>query len=213
MIGYARVSTEDQNLDMQIAALLRAGVAKENIYTEHVSGAAKRRPRFEAALSACRPGDVFVVWRLDRLSRTMKDMLERFEWFGDNNVGLWSLTEKVDTTSAFGVFYIHLAAALAQLERQLIAFRTKEGMARKREREPGYKPGPAPKFTAEMQAKAEMMIRRGRRIREIAEIYGVSPQTVHSKFDAETITRFRAEGPYPAAQSKKPKPAKKRKAK
>ena len=127
-IGYARVSTEEQNLDLQQDALKKAGCAV--IYEDHgISGADRTRPGLAKALSAARAGDVLVVWKLDRLGRSLPHLVETVNGLRDIGVGFRSLQEQIDTTSAGGRFYLHILAALAEFERELISERTKAGMA------------------------------------------------------------------------------------
>lgn len=149
LVGYARVSTDDQNLDLQLQALRKHGVRESAIYREHVSGVAKRRPEFEACLDALRPGDVLVIWKLDRLGRDLGKIVSVAASLKDRNIQLRSLTENIDTTTGFGNFFFHLMAAMAQLERDLISERTKAGIAAKKEREK-WTPGRRPSITPAM---------------------------------------------------------------
>lgn len=144
LVGYARVSTEDQNLDMQIDALVRAGVDRDAIYVEKVSGAARRRPQLDLALKRLREGDVLVVWRLDRLARSLSDLIRRIEILQAKGAGFKSLNEAVDTTTASGRLVLHIFGAVAEFERQLIADRTRAGMQSKMDK--GWKPGVPPKL-------------------------------------------------------------------
>ncbi len=126
--SYARVSTEDQNLDLQRRALEEAGC--EEIFEDHgVSGLARRRPQLDAALERIQPGDVFVVWRLDRLGRSLAYVVALIEWLGQSKIGLRSLTEAIDSTTTSGRLILHIMGALAEFERQLIIERTKAGLA------------------------------------------------------------------------------------
>ncbi|GAB4228042.1 MAG: hypothetical protein Kow0032_07890 [Methyloligellaceae bacterium] len=119
-IGYARVSTEEQNLDLQLQALEAAGC--ENIFEDQgISGAAAERPGLAGALSAAQSGDVVVVWKLDRLERCLPHLVETINGLRVAGVGFRSLQEQIDTTSAGGRFYLHILAALAEFERELIA--------------------------------------------------------------------------------------------
>ena len=116
LVGYARVSTEDQNLDLQRQALLAAGC--EGIYEDHgVSGLARRRPRLDAALAEIAAGDVLVVWRLDRLGRSLSHLIEMIDRLGKMSVGFRSLTELIDTTTAGGRLILHIMASLSEFER------------------------------------------------------------------------------------------------
>lgn len=134
LVGYARVSTEDQNLEMQIDALRRAGVREDNLHVEKVSGVAKRRPELEYAIKDLRPGDTLVVWRLDRLARSIRDIYARLDQVFAAGASFRSLTEHFEMSTPMGRLYLHIAAAFAEFERQLIAQRTQAGIAAFRER-------------------------------------------------------------------------------
>ncbi|TCG09273.1 DNA resolvase [Paraburkholderia steynii] len=126
-IGYARVSTDDQNLDLQLAALKKADC--DDIFTDQgVSGARFSRPGLEQAMAALSKGDTLVVWRLDRLGRSLTKLVELVDALGARGVQFVSLTECIDTTSPGGTFLFHIMAALAQFERSLIGERTRAGM-------------------------------------------------------------------------------------
>ncbi len=126
-IGYARVSTDDQNLDLQLAALRNAGC--DDIFTDQgVSGASFSRPGLEQAMAALSKGDTLVVWRLDRLGRSLTKLVELVDHLGVSGIQFASLTECIDTTSPGGTLLFHIMAALAQFERSLIGERTRAGM-------------------------------------------------------------------------------------
>ncbi|MFP3554923.1 recombinase family protein [Paraburkholderia sp. SIMBA_049] len=126
-IGYARVSTDDQNLDLQLAALMKADC--DDIFTDQgVSGARFSRPGLERTMAALSKGDTLVVWRLDRLGRSLTKLVELVDALGARGVQFVSLTECIDTTSPGGTFLFHIMAALAQFERSLIGERTRAGM-------------------------------------------------------------------------------------
>jgi len=131
-IGYARVSTEDQNLDLQRDALEKHGV--ERIYTDKMSGAQMDRTGLKRALKIMRKGDVLVVWKLDRLGRSVQGILEVIGMMKEQGVGFKSITEPFDTESPYGTFMMHLLSALAELERNIIAERTKAGIKAYQER-------------------------------------------------------------------------------
>jgi DNA invertase Pin-like site-specific DNA recombinase len=131
-IGYARVSTEDQKLHLQRDALRAAGC--EEIFDEKVSGAGARLPARERLLNYARRGDVAVVWKLDRLGRSLRDLVEVVVRLRDRGVGLRSLHESIDTTSAAGKLTFHLFAALAEFEADLVRERTRAGLAAARAR-------------------------------------------------------------------------------
>ena len=127
LIGYARVSTLDQNLALQRDALAEAGCGK--IFTEQMSGAVADRPALHDALEYARSGDTLVVWKLDRLARSMKQLIETVEQLRVRGIGLRSLTEALDTTTAQGLLVFHMFSALAEFERSLIRERTRAGLA------------------------------------------------------------------------------------
>jgi len=126
LIGYARVSTADQTLDFQQDALTKAGC--EKIYTDTISGARTERKGLEEALSFARKGDTLVVWRLDRLGRSLKDLIERITDLNNRNIGFKSITENIDTTTSGGKLVFHIFGALAEFERDIIRERTQAGL-------------------------------------------------------------------------------------
>lgn len=129
LVGYARVSTIEQNLDMQVEALRRAGVALERIHVEKLSASNKSRPKLDWAISVLRPGDVLVVWKLDRIARSLTDMLNRIQQIEGVGAGFKSLTEQIDTTTPAGRLLLHVIGSLAQFERDLVVQRTRAGVA------------------------------------------------------------------------------------
>jgi len=127
LVGYARVSTQDQNLDLQITALKEAGCQK--IFTEKASGAQRDRPELIAAMNYIRPGeDVLVIWKLDRLARSLKQLIETVEKLETQKIGLLSLTESINTTTSGGRLIFHIFASLAEFERSIIRERTTAGL-------------------------------------------------------------------------------------
>jgi DNA invertase Pin-like site-specific DNA recombinase len=132
-VGYARVSTEEQSLALQINALTRAGCAK--VFREEAgSGAAIRRPALDRMLAEIRPGDVLVTWRLDRLGRSLPHLITLVSALKERGVGFVSLCEAIDTETASGRLLFHVMGALAEFERALISERTRAGMFAARER-------------------------------------------------------------------------------
>ena len=126
-VGYARVSTEDQRLDMQMNALTQAGC--EIIYTDQgQSGAKAKRPGLDEMLGALQKGDTIIVWKLDRLGRSLRHLADLSAQFEASDIQLRSISEAIDTTTPGGRFFFHIICALAQFERDLISERTKEGM-------------------------------------------------------------------------------------
>src|SRR5690606_3644790 len=129
LIGYARVSTPDQSVDMQLDALRRAGVPEDNLWWETKSGIRSKRPRLELALTQAVRGDTTVVFKLDRLGRSLRDLIDKLADLDKRGIGFRSLTEGIDTTTPIGRFAFHMLGALAQFERDLTVERTRHGMA------------------------------------------------------------------------------------
>jgi len=134
LIGYARTSREDQNLDLQLFALREAGIESDFIFKEKISSLAKRRPQYELALKRCREGDCLVVWKLDRLGRSAIDLIHTVNELKARGVNFKSLTQPFDTTTPMGTMIFGMMALLAQLERDLTAERTSEGIKAAKER-------------------------------------------------------------------------------
>jgi len=179
-IGYARVSTEDQTIDLQRDALHQAGCL--DIYEEHASGVRAARPELAAALRTGRAGDVLVVWKLDRLGRSLKNLVEIVEDLTPREIGLQVLTGvPVDTTTPHGVFAFQLFAALAQYERALIQERVKAGLAAARAR--GRKGGRKPKLSPEQQREAQIFAKGGMAVTEIARKFGCARHTVYKALE------------------------------
>lgn len=143
LVGYARVSTNGQELQLQLDALLKAGCAKKDIFTDKASGAKSARPGLEQCLQQLRPGDTLLVWRLDRLGRSMRHLVNLVEELRQRGVGFKSICDgAIDTTTASGELIFHIFSSLAQFERRLIQERTKAGLtaARARGRLGGRRP-------------------------------------------------------------------------
>jgi DNA invertase Pin-like site-specific DNA recombinase len=135
LVGYARVSTDDQDLTLQIDSLLGLDVGRDNIFSDKVSGAKTARPGLDACLAHLQLGDTLVVWRLDRLGRSMHHLVELIEELRNRGIGFRSVSDGfIDTTSASGELIFHVFSALAQFERRLIQERTKAGLASARAR-------------------------------------------------------------------------------
>jgi DNA invertase Pin-like site-specific DNA recombinase len=132
LIGYARVSTEEQNLDSQRDTLKQAGC--ERIFTDHISGTKARRPGLEEALSHLRAGDTLVVWRLDRLGRSLRHLIDTVTDLQEKDIEFKSLTEALDTTTSGGKLVFHIFGALAEFEREIIRERTNAGLSAARAR-------------------------------------------------------------------------------
>jgi DNA invertase Pin-like site-specific DNA recombinase len=135
MLGYARVSTSDQELNLQVDALLAHGVTKENLFFDKLSGAREDRPGLKACNSALHSGDTLIVWRLDRLGRSMRHLVNLIEDLKERGIGFRSISDgMIDTTSASGELVLNIFSALAQFERRLIQERTRAGLAAARAR-------------------------------------------------------------------------------
>jgi DNA invertase Pin-like site-specific DNA recombinase len=154
LIGYARVSIQDQHLHLQQDALNSAGCIK--IFTDTISGAKQERKGLEEALNFLREEDILVVWRLDRLGRSLKDLIERLNYLHTRNIGFKSLTENIDTTTSGGKLIFHIFGALAEFERDIIRERTNAGLTAARAR---GKKGGRPKSPISDEKKLQMAIR------------------------------------------------------
>ena len=176
LVGYARVSTQEQDLAPQLDALEAAGCGR--VFEEKASGAQRERPALQAALDYMRPGDTLVVWKLDRLARSLEQLVETVEGFGTRGVGLRSLTEAIDTATAGGEPVFHLFAALAEFERGVIRERTLAGLRAARAR--GRTGGRPPALKAEDLAAAKAMLRDpGITVLEVARRLGVAASTLY----------------------------------
>ncbi|WP_374091084.1 recombinase family protein [Methylomicrobium lacus] len=176
LVGYARVSTQDQNPDLQLDALKVAGC--EKMFVEKASGAQRDRPELLAALDYLRAGDCLVVWKLDRLARSLKQLIETVELLESRSIGLRSLTEAIDTTTAGGKLVFHVFGALAEFERSIIRERTKAGLEAARAR--GKKGGRPPALVAKDLAAAKAMLSDPEiTMEEVAKRLRVAPSTLY----------------------------------
>jgi DNA invertase Pin-like site-specific DNA recombinase len=174
-IGYARVSTADQTTRLQIDALKNAGC--ERIYEDKLSGVITKRRQLDRCLKAMKAGDVLVVWKLDRLGRSLAHLIETIDALRDRGIGFTSLSEAIDTGSASGKLLLHVLGALAEFERSLIAERTAAGRAAARAR--GVKFGRPSKLSAQQSRHAAELRDSGKRVPEIANLLNVHPVTVY----------------------------------
>lgn len=180
--GYARVSTQDQSTDLQLDALFAAGC--EEVIQEKVSGRSRARPELDSCLRTLRKGDVLVVWRLDRLGRSLKDLVDIIHGLEERQIAFQSLTENIDTSSAGGKLVFHLFGALAEFEHNLISDRTKAGLAAARAR--GRKGGRRPKMSQNDIKKAAAMLQDPDITKtEVAEHFGVSRVTLNAALNRE----------------------------
>ncbi|MGI4960060.1 MAG: recombinase family protein [Janthinobacterium lividum] len=195
LIGYARVSTPEQDLTLQLDALREAGC--ERTFSDKASGAKADRAGLAEALSHARAGDVLVVWKLDRLGRTMKGLVDLAAELGELSIGLRSLTDGIDTVGTAGKLVFHILAAMAEMERDLNRERTTAALivARREGRVGGRKTVMTPKRLA----AAKKLLASGMTIREIAPAIGVSVPTLYRHFPAPIQESIVAESEAQAA--------------
>lgn len=180
LIGYARVSTDDQNLDLQQDALKKAGC--ERIYEDRLTGAKADRPGLKRTLEDARKGDTIVVWRLDRLSRSLKDLIEIVALLEAKGTGLKSLQESIDTTVSSGKLVFHIFGALAEFERNLIRERTQAGLVAARAR--GRKGGRPKALNQDKQALAVKLYgEKKHTIEQICKMMSISKPTLYKYID------------------------------
>jgi DNA invertase Pin-like site-specific DNA recombinase len=183
LIGYARVSTRDQNLDLQIEALRKAGC--EKIYEDKISGSKTDRVGLSQALEQLREGDTFIVWKLDRLARTTKGLIDFINELSNRGVNFSSLTDNIDTSSAQGRFFFHVMSALAEMEKALIVERTQAGLAVAKAQ--GKVGGRKRVFTEEKVKMAKKLLEAKTPPKEVAKILGVSIPTLYRHLPANSV--------------------------
>jgi DNA invertase Pin-like site-specific DNA recombinase len=182
LLGYARVSTTDQSPDSQSDALAVAGCSR--VWTDVASGVHAHRPALDELVAAAGAGDTVVVCRLDRLGRSLPDLLNLIEDLTIRNIGLRSLAEQIDTTSATGRLVLHVFGALAEFERALMHERTMAGLTAARSR--GRVGGRPRALTTDQLAHAQALAAGGTPVREIAELLGAGRSTVYRALSAAT---------------------------
>lgn len=182
-VGYARVSTEEQNLELQRRALEAAGVTQ--VFEDQISGLALKRPGLEAAMADLSAGDTLVVWRLDRLGRSLPHLIALLQDLGDRGVGFQSLSESIDTTTAGGRLIFHVMGALAEFERSLIVERTRAGMAAARAR--GVHVGRLPRLSPAQIRHAKLLVERGESPTRVAASLNVGRSTLYRALRAEGV--------------------------
>ncbi len=188
LIGYARVSTDDQTLDLQLDALTSTGCERRRIYTDTASGAKTDRPGLAKALDQVREGDTLVVWRLDRLGRSLPHLIQVVGDLKARNIGFKSLTESIDTTTPAGELIFHIFGALAQFERNLIRERTMAGLLAARAR--GRNGGGRFKLDATQITQAKMLYaNKQNSIASICRTFNVSPATLWRYLHTERTDR------------------------
>lgn len=178
-IGYARVSTRDQNLDLQIDALRKEGC--EKIFEEKASGAKSDRPQLLQMMQQLRQGDVVIVWKLDRLGRSLKDLVQRVTEMQEKGAGFKSLHDHIDTTTPQGKLTFHLFAALAEFERDIISERTRAGLAsaRARGRQGGRPKGLSQKAQDKARIAETLYKEQEQTVAEICEYLSISKPTLY----------------------------------
>ncbi len=175
-VGYARVSTIEQNLDLQLQALKKAGCQK--IYREKVSGATRQRPEFQRMLDQIRGGDVIVVWKLDRLARSTRDLLETTETIREAGAKFQSISEPwADTTTHAGKMIMTVFAGIAEFERDLIRERT--GAGREAAKKRGVQFGRPRKLNPEQAQLVRRLLDEGESVRDLAETFDVHIATIY----------------------------------
>jgi DNA invertase Pin-like site-specific DNA recombinase len=184
LVGYARVSTAEQNLGLQRDALAKAGC--EEVFEDQASGAKAERPGLTEALGYVRRGDTLVVWKLDRLGRSMAHLIETVRKLEAKGVGFRSLTEGVDTTTTGGTLVFHIFGALAQFERDLIRERTSAGLKAAGVR--GRKGGRRPVVTPEKLARAKAHLAAGLTVREAAARLKVGKTALYKALNGSANT-------------------------
>ena len=173
--GYARVSTVDQNANLQKDALKSAGCGK--VVTEQISGASAKRPKLDKLLASLTGGDILTVWRLDRLGRSLPHLIEVVRDLDEKDAHFQSLTEGIDTTTAQGRLTFHLMGALAEFERSLIVERTQAGLKAARKR--GVRIGRPPALTSAQIKHAKKLIDGGERPTAVAASLNVNRSTLY----------------------------------
>ena len=185
LIGYARVSTDEQNPEAQLDALRRAGVAEQNLYVDHTSGAKSSRPQWDVVTKVLRDGDTLVATRLDRVGRSTAHLVSLLDDFGQRGVAFRFLEQGIDTTTAEGRMIYRMLAAVAEFQRDLTVANTREGLAAARAR--GRKGGRKPKLSAaQVKDAQDKYDSRVWTVQQIADLYGVPRTTVYNHLHTST---------------------------
>lgn len=185
LVGYARVSTIDQNLDLQLDALRNQGC--EKLFEDKINGSKLNRPGLSKALEELRKGDTLVVWKLDRLGRTLRNLIELINDLQEKGIMFQSIKDGIDTSNSIGQFFFHITGAFAELERNLIRERTKAGLdaARARGRKGGRKPS---LNTKQIQMMLEIYNARSTSVAEIHAQFKISRKTFYRYVEKSKIT-------------------------
>jgi len=186
--GYARVSTDDQNPALQLAALKKAG-CKTVFKDEGISGVTPKRPALARCLKALRPGDTLIVWKLDRLGRSLRDLITMLDELRAQGIKFRSLTEHIDTETASGRATWQMIGVLAELERSLITERTRAGVKAAKGR--GVKFGRKPKLTPQQKQHARQLLTEGKAVQDVADLLNVHRVTIYRALNSEVaqVTR------------------------
>ncbi|EED9388657.1 recombinase family protein [Salmonella enterica subsp. enterica] len=187
-IGYIRVSTNEQNTDLQRNALICSGC--ELIFEDKMSGKSTERPGLKRALRRLSEGDTLVVWKLDRLGRSMRHLVMLIEELRQRGVSFKSLTDSIDTSTSMGRFFFHVMSALAEMERELIVERTRAGLAAARDK--GRIGGRKRIMTTDIIGRARNMFANGATLRQVALILEVSEKTVYKYIPADEQRELRS---------------------
>lgn len=179
-IGYARVSTQDQNLDLQLDALRAAGVSEDSLHVDKASGAKRNRRGLNLALKDGQEGDTFFVWKLDRLTRSVVDLYEIMAYLDAKGVGFRSLTESIDTTTPGGRLILGVLAVIAQFERELTSQRTQAGIRAMLARDKTKKWGRKPVMTPKKIERAGKMLNAGKSGPLVAKMLDVSTASIYA---------------------------------
>jgi DNA invertase Pin-like site-specific DNA recombinase len=174
--GYARVSTDNQKTDLQIAALKKAGC--QHIFTDTASGAINKRPELTRCLESLRTGDVLIVWKLDRMGRSLSHLVALLSELQGRGVAFLSLTEAIDTESAAGRLLGHMLAALAEFERSLIVERTQAGLKAARKR--GVKLGRKPSLSENQLRHARELLDKGESPADVSKLLNICRATLYN---------------------------------
>ena len=186
IVGYARVSTKEQNLDLQLDALKNAECTE--IFSEKISST-KERPELENALAYLRQGDTFVIWKLDRLGRSLRDLVNIVDTLYKRGIEFRSVQDGIDTRTPLGRYQFAIFAALAEYEREMIIERTKAGLlaAKERGRVGGRKKGLSPEAKKIAKAAASLYKSNGNRVNEICDILNISKSTLYRYLKSENV--------------------------
>ncbi len=190
-IGYIRVSTIDQNPELQRDAIERANC--ELIFEDKMTGTKAKRPGLSKLLKTLKPGDTVVVWKLDRLGRSLINLADLLQKFKQMNVEFLSITEGINTNTSMGRFTFHIMSALAEMEREIIIERTCAGLAAARKK--GRIGGRPPKYSSDEWEQMGRLIQNGKATRQqVAIIYDVGISTLYKKFPADKLAQLEGQG-------------------